>query len=78
VVTTVEAASAIFGTYVANAVNVNDQAVVNLNVGVVNVNNVTEQYWLSLASLPSSVNSATGNDYSVVYNVLSSAGGSQK
>jgi hypothetical protein len=78
VVSNVESASAIFGTYVANTVNVNDQATVNLNIGVVNVNNAAEQYWISIANIPSSVGSATGNDYSVVYNVQSYAGGSQK
>jgi hypothetical protein len=39
----VEAASAIFGTYVPNVVNVNDQATVNLNIGVINVNDVSDQ-----------------------------------
>jgi hypothetical protein len=47
VATNVELASAIFGAYVpANSVNVNTQAVVNLNVGVVNLNNATEKYWI--------------------------------
>jgi hypothetical protein len=46
VATNVELASAIFGTYVpANTVNVNTQATVNLNLGVINVNNASEQYW---------------------------------
>jgi hypothetical protein len=72
--TNVEAASAIFGTYVAQAVNVNDQATVNLNIGVINVNNVTDHQWLDFDTVASSVSSATGNDYSVVYNVVSFAG----